>query len=303
MQTDFTADTLVHPGQFEQEALAFLENFSFNGPHPSLEHIYQLARYFSRLPYENISKILKRDQGHAHLLRLPDELLHDHLRWQLGGTCFSLTYYLCGIFTVMGYQAAPLICDLNWGSRNHAAVKLSFAGQHFLVDPGYMIFAPLILDHRTARSRLSADTGVELRFDETSKRYAVYTLRNGQATRRYQFASHGISYADFARAWLESFDQPGMDDLTLTQVKNGEMLYIQGDFIKFTRPDKVERFREANRAEHLILKLYRELRVLAKEHLDLLTPLTELISVVGVPGTGLLDDPLFDGDIEQAPLA
>ncbi len=244
---------LPNPANFEQETLRFLQEFQFNGPKPSLDHITAVSRYFSRLPYENISKIIKRGQASGtSTFRLPDELTEDHYAWQLGGTCFSLTFFLTGIYTILGYEAQPLICDLNWGKNNHSAVRIISNQQQYLVDPGYLIFTPLPLSRETVRARLSAETGLELRYLPVTESYALYTYRKGQFTRRYQFLDRAVPYTEFAQHWQASFELPGMDDLILTRVDGYEMTFIQGDFVKITSPDQIERFRAVNRAEQLI---------------------------------------------------
>ena len=244
---------LPEPGLFEKEIIRFLVDFQFSGPHPSLDHIAAISRYFSRLPYENISKIIKREHAdEQELFRLPDEIIEDHLAWQLGGTCFSLTYFLLGIFSTLGYVATPLICQLNWGSNNHSAIKISVAGYDYLVDPGYMIFTPLPINKQTVRTRLSAETGVELNFVNESDSYELYTFRRGNRIRRYSFIDKATPLSNFAQFWNNSFDQPGMDDLTLTRVSGYEMVYIQGDFVKITNPDFIEKVRQVDLAEKLI---------------------------------------------------
>ncbi|MBT4034497.1 MAG: hypothetical protein HOB84_06820 [Candidatus Marinimicrobia bacterium] len=250
--------TLTNPGAFEKEVLAFLERFDFSGAKPSLEHIAEVSRYFSRLPYENISKILKRNQALGiNRLRLPDEVTHDHFAWHLGGTCFSLTYFLCGIYTLLGYKAQPLICHLNWGENTHSTVAIQFAGSRYLVDPGYMIFRPLPLRKSNIEARLSAETGLSLRFDTDIDEYAVYTFRKGQFVRRYRFNDNPVSWEQFAKFWENSFQLPGMDDLTLTRVEGQEMIFVQGDFIKITSPETIEKIREANLAEKIIKERFR----------------------------------------------
>jgi len=244
---------LSDPATFEQDVFRFLKDFRFNGKIPSLAHIAAVSQYFSRLPYENISKILKQAQGQGDtLFRLPDELVDDHFSWQAGGTCFSLTYLLMGIYGILGYRAAPLICDLNWGQHNHTAVMLTFAGCDYLVDPGYMIFKPLPLAGAHAQSRLSVDTGISLRFMEETDTYALYTFRSQQFVRRYQFQAQAVSLSEFANYWQASFNLPGMNDITLTRVSGYELLFIQGDFIKITSPEEIRKFREKDLAEQLI---------------------------------------------------
>lgn len=267
---------LPDPARFEKEALEFLRDFSFDGTRPSLEHIGEVSRYFSRLPYENISKILKRaETAGEERLRLPDEVTHDHLAWHLGGTCFSLTYFLCGIYTLLGYDAQPLICHLNWAENTHAAIAIQFQGARYLVDPGYMIFRPLPLRKSNVQSRLSAETGISLRFNPEEDEYAVYTYRQRQFVRRYRFNDTPVQWDKFADHWQESFDLPGMNDLTLTRVEGREMIFVQGDFIKITSPETIEKIREVDLAEKLIrdrfqipLEKLEEARFILKQRLD-----------------------------------
>jgi arylamine N-acetyltransferase len=250
--------TLIEPASFEKETFAFLEGFEYSGSKPSLEHIAEVSRYFSRLPYENISKILKRDRVLGmHRLRLPDEVIHDHFAWHLGGTCFSLTYFLCGIYSLLGYKAQPLICHLNWGENTHSAVAIEFAGSRYLVDPGYMIFRPLPLSKSHVTARLSAETGLSLRFEADNDAYAVYTYRSGQFVRRYRFNDAPVQWEQFATFWENSFQLPGMDNLTLTRVEGQEMIFVQGDFIKITSPDTIKKIREVNLAEKVIKDRFR----------------------------------------------
>ena len=125
-------------------------------------------------------------------------------------------------------------------------------GRRFLVDPGYMIFTPLPLIQQTVRTRISAETGIELRYQTDSDSYALYTFRKSQYTRRYTFTDRHVPYSEFAKHWQASFDSPGMDDLILNRVRGYEMTYIHGDFIKITSPTPIEKLRELNRAEELI---------------------------------------------------
>lgn len=267
---------LPSPTSFEKETFEFLSDFRFDGHKPSLEHIAEISRYFSRLPYENISKILKRAEAKGHArLRLPDEVTHDHLAWHMGGTCFSLSYFLSGIYTILGYEAQPLICHLNWGKNTHSAITIHFDGARYLVDPGYMVFRPLPLNKTNVQSRLSSETGLSLRFDPELDEYAVYTYRQRQFVRRYRFNDQPVSWKSFASFWEASFNLPGMDDLTLTRVEGKEMIFVQGDFIKITSPESIKKLREVDLAEKLIKEKFRiplekleEARYVLKQRLE-----------------------------------
>lgn len=249
---------LPHPATFEKETLNFLKRFEYDGSQPSLQHIAAISRYFSTLPYENLSKIIKR--GHVtgpDRLRLPDEVTNDFFTWHMGGTCFALTYFLAGIYTILGYKAQPLIGHLNWGKNTHSAIAINHAEHRYLVDPGYMIFRPLPLLKSDVSARLSAETGLSLRFDGELDEYALYTYRKNQFVRRYRFVDQIISWESFADYWQASFEMPGMDDLTLTRVEGQEMIFIQGDFIKITSPEVIEKIRAGNHAERIIKDRFR----------------------------------------------
>ncbi len=244
---------LPDPAGFEQASLKFLKDFRYDGAKPSMEHIASISRYFSRLPYENISKILKKEHTTTdQRLRFPDELTHDHYAWHLGGTCFSLTYFLCGIYTLLGYNAQPLICHLNWGDNTHSAIVIQFARTRYLVDPGYMIFKPIPLKKENMESYISSETGLSLRFDAELDEYALYTYRKQQFIRRYRFVDQNVDWEDFAQFWEASFDLPGMDDLTLTRIEGNEMLFIQGDFVKITSPERIKKVRKWDLAEKMV---------------------------------------------------
>ena len=254
----FEGNSLIDPVNFEQDILHFLKEFKFGSPKPSLHHITAISRYFSRLPYENISKILKNAEATQNQrFRLPDELIHDHFAWHAGGTCFSLTYFLCGIYGLLGYKVQPLICHLNWAENTHSAVVIQFAGTRYLVDPGYMIFNPIPLRKMNAESLISAETGISLRFDPERDEYALYTFRKGQFVRRYRFIDQDLSWEQFGRYWETSFEMPGMNALTLTRIQGNEMLFIQGDYVKITSPGSIEKVREQNLAEKMIRDRFR----------------------------------------------
>ena len=244
---------LLDPAAYEREILNFLQAYRYDGPRPSLDHVRSIAQFYSRLPYENISKILKRaHHPDGQLFRLPEELLEDHYRWHAGGTCFSLSYLLLGIYRILGYEVEALLADLNWGSNNHSAILLHFSGQRFIVDPGYMIFKPLPLTRQHVQSQISAETGLSLRYDAARDSYSLYTFRKKQFVRRYSFSPRPVSLEVFAKYWKASFDLPGMDDLILNRVEGYEMTFIQGDFIKITSPNASAKYREATLVEDII---------------------------------------------------
>ncbi len=245
-----------HPPEtrrFRSEAGSFLKQVPDSTGATALERIAAIARTYSRLPYENLSKLIKaRDHQAADRPRLPDEVLEDHLVRQLGGTCYALTYYLMGILETAGFEAAPLICDMSWGNAAHTALRVDLPDSRYLVDPGYLVFVPVPMARQTVRRRRSTLDGIELHYDAAQDLYTLFTLRPGQRTRRYCFRDRPAELATFGRAWLASFQSPSMNGLCLTRVTPREMVYIHDDYLKITRPNGTEKARDRDRSRALI---------------------------------------------------
>lgn len=248
---------LAAPATYSREVLRFLESFSFDGASDDLQKIAQLSAYFARLPFENISKLLKTEKAlNGVEFRFPDEILEDHLQWHLGGTCYSLTYFLIGILETYGYSAEPLLCHMNWRENAHTAVVVTLGEQRYLVDPGYLLHQPIPLRHETVRRTRRAMEGLELVYKEAEDHYALFTFRNGHYTRRYWFCDRPVDLIEYAQRWQESFRAPLMDGICITQVTAEEMIYIHDDYLKITRSGEVLKDRDMNRVEHIIQETF-----------------------------------------------
>ncbi|MBD3274229.1 MAG: hypothetical protein GF372_02905 [Candidatus Marinimicrobia bacterium] len=240
-------------GSFSNIAREFIQNEDITTPTGTVEHINEIARKFSVLPYENLSKILNFYRfGDAEHFRMPDELLEDHQRHKLGGTCFSLTYFLLEILTYAGYDCAPVLGDMKWGENVHSAVIVRMHDREYLVDPGYLIHKPLPLSKDTRTRFLTQHSGIEIRFDQELEKYNLYTFRHGNFTWRYRFSPNPVDMENFARHWKESFYKPSMHGIVLTKASQEEMIYIHNDFMKITSAEKVTRDKSRDTIEKTI---------------------------------------------------
>ena len=106
----------------------------------------RVTEAFNRVPYENLTKILKADSvlSAASAMRCPDEVIGDFLRWGTGGTCFSLTAALIALLDVAGIDAWPILADRHYGVDTHCGILIAPQGANMLLlDPGYLLFAPI----------------------------------------------------------------------------------------------------------------------------------------------------------------
>lgn len=208
------------------------------GP-PDMGKITDILKVFSHIPYENLSKIIKL---HAHFdsyqrLRLPHEVLADHLRHSLGGTCFSLTFTLQTILTLSGYQCYPVLADMLWGENVHCAVVLQFENQKFLLDPGYLMTQPLELAQKPRQSLRTPFNLVELTYHGHTGLYHLSTIAKNQRKWRYCFKDHKVSARQFLHCWLESFYWNSLNGICLTRVEEDRIIYVHKNFMRETGID------------------------------------------------------------------
>ena len=240
-------------GSYSNVARKFIQNSVISSKPGTLDQISEIARKFSALPYENLSKILNFYRfGDAEHFRMPDELFEDHQRHRLGGTCFSLTYFLLEILTYAGYDCAPILGDMKWGENVHSAVIVELDNRTYLVDPGYLIHKPLPLSRDTRTRFLTEHSGIEIRFDHESEKYNLYTFRHGNFIWRYRFSEEPVDMSSFAKHWGESFYKPSMHGIVLTKASQEEMIYIHNDFMKITSAEKVQRAKSRDTIEKAI---------------------------------------------------
>src|ERR1022692_1792165 len=117
----------------------FLQAQSIDIALPSVERLTAVARAFSRLPFENLTKIIKdAEAGRVEeARRTPGEVLADHAALGAGGTCFALTATLLYLVRALGFAAEPILADRRYGADTHSALLVWLAGKPHLLDPGY----------------------------------------------------------------------------------------------------------------------------------------------------------------------
>lgn len=196
----------------------------------AVEDLVRVASAFSRLPYENLTKIIKEAElgRSAGTRRGPEEVIGDHLRLGTGGTCFSLTAALLHLVRALGYRAQPILADRRYGPDTHCALVVWIDRVAHLLDPGYLIVAPIPLEGaREQRVRTAFNTLV-LTPRDNGARVELATERAGRLNRRLTFKTSPVDAGEFLRAWDASFDWDGMRYPVLSRVAGDRQLYLQG---------------------------------------------------------------------------
>lgn len=206
----------------------FLERYCVQPETRDLAALKQLAAAFAFLPYENVTKILKqvRSCSPDAKLRQPEEVIEDHLRWNTGGTCFSLCNTFLNVLRHSGYQAFIAMGDMHYGSDIHCAVIVTIGVDRYLLDPGYLLHEPIVLpvDGET-RARTSMNLVIVR--SEGENRVSLYTLESGVEKWRYRLKVWPTPEPEFVSHWIHSFSLNSMEHVTLSRVDAAGRLYFR----------------------------------------------------------------------------
>lgn len=207
----------------------FCRQYGLSVGEDRLQALGTLAGNFARLPYENLTKIIRssRNGKGPAARRLPEHVLSDHRELGTGGTCFSLTATLLHLVRSLGMKAQPILADRHYGADTHSALLVWIRERPHLLDPGYLLVEPVPLDE-------SRELEVETPFNRlvlspgSPGRMRLYTLQQGGRSHRLTFKTAPADPGQFLKAWDESFSWEMMTHPLLTRVRSGKQIYLNG---------------------------------------------------------------------------
>ena len=207
----------------------FCNQYGLSVGEDRLQTLGTLAGSFARLPYENLTKIIRssRNGKGPAARRLPGHVLSDHRELGTGGTCFSLTATLLHLVRSLGIKAQPILADRHYGADTHSALLVWIRERPHLLDPGYLVVEPIPLDEnrevevKTPFNRL-------LLSPESPGRMRLYTRQQGGRSHRLTFKTSPADPGQFLKAWDESFSWEMMTHPLLTRVEGGKQIYLNG---------------------------------------------------------------------------
>ena len=187
------------------------------------------TRAFARLPFENLTKIIKdAEAGRVEeARRTAAEVLADHRKFGAGGTCFALTSTMLHLVRGLGFEAEPILADRRFGADTHSAFLVWLDGKPHLLDPGYLIVKPLALPTTSEVCIATPFNELVLVPKDGGAKVELYTRQDGQTTYRLTFKTAPVDAGEFLRAWDISFDADMMRYLVLSRVVGGQQIYFQ----------------------------------------------------------------------------
>jgi arylamine N-acetyltransferase len=210
-------------------ALQFLSHHGIAADLPPRQLLNRVAQAFSRLPYENLSKVVRHAETTLvdQVRRTPAEVLHDFEHHGAGGTCFSLTWTLMQLLRGLGFDAQLLLADRRYGIDTHSALLVLLDGMPHLLDPGYLLTNPIPI---TGNQAIVIPTGfqeVHLLPAPLEGRLELYTLYQQKLTYRLTYKTSPVDTATFLLAWDASFTFDMMNYPVLSRMEGDRQLYLQ----------------------------------------------------------------------------
>jgi len=214
----------------------FTDYFHLQSGKPNLQRLQKILEKFATIPYENISKIIKLSQSweNESKLRLPGEVMNDHANFHLGGTCFSLTFFLETILLHQGFKCYPVMADMKAGRNIHCAIIVFYDNKKLLVDPGYLLNTPMEMNPEKPRIYRTPTTGIELQFNHELGCFQLFTFNKDQITWRYNFLDCPCPPDEFLAHWQASFTKPSMHGICLTKIQKDGYIFIHKNFMRET---------------------------------------------------------------------
>ncbi|MDR0310240.1 MAG: arylamine N-acetyltransferase [Acidobacteriota bacterium] len=219
----------------------FLKHFHIDALQPPQQLFCAAARAFSRIPYENITKIIRRAEAGSDekARRGPDEVIADHIRWGAGGTCFSLTSALCQMARRMGFEAEYLLADRSYGQNTHSALFVRIDGKPYLFDPGFLITEPVPLALADPLEIVSGGERLKLIPGKTG--ISLFTERGGKSVYRLTYKTTPVDAGEFRKAWDDSFHWEMMRYPLLARAGASGRIYLRGSMFQVSGKDSVNR--------------------------------------------------------------
>jgi arylamine N-acetyltransferase len=246
---------------------SFVERFTVPLTGETRGDVAAIARAFSLIPYENLTKVLSHAHHESDPIRTPEMVLADHAQWRAGGTCFSLTATLLALVRSLGLRAEPILADRPYGERTHSALLVWIEDQPHLVDPGFLLTKPIPLG-QTEPTHTSTPFNAVILTPQSGDKLALATDQQGKIVHRLIFRTSPADAGEFLSAWRDSFSFDMMHYPLLTKIEHDRQLYLQGKRLQVrSKTDLQTRRLAKEELESVICGMFGLAPILAKEAL------------------------------------
>ncbi len=241
--------------------MEFLNHFGIPASGQPREMLSRVVSAFAALPYENITKIIRRAEAGsaAKARRYPEEVVRNHIEWGAGGTCFSLTSALAHLVRSLGWRAEYILADRRYGQNTHCALLVWVEDIPHILDPGFLIIDPVPVPRQEEHVFRTGFNSLVIAPENNSGRIALSTIRKDAKTYRLTYKTSPVDESEFLKAWDDSFEWDMMRYPLLTRAEASRQLYLNGSRFQISDADSIKR-REIH-ADELVAKIAAEFHI------------------------------------------
>ncbi len=230
---------MLEPERHRNATETFFKHFSLSPMGPVTEFLREVMDRYTTIPYENLSKIIRRKAAvsEEERLRLPEELFTDYVERGLGGTCFSLSYYLMTILHNAGLSSC--ICMAHMGNREnvHCVVIVETPEGKYLLDPGYVVTTPVRILHDSPVFLRTTFTCIRLQYDRSRDLFQLFSGESGREKLRYRFRDMPVNPEEFIVHWQRSFEMETLNNICISLRRGDTLVYLHGNYYRENRID------------------------------------------------------------------
>jgi arylamine N-acetyltransferase len=205
----------------------YLHLLGLERSNPSFDFLCKIVTsHLIRIPFENISKLLLKQQGFNYI---PD--LSTHLdgveKYNFGGTCYANNYYLYLLLDSLGYDVKLCGADMK-NPDVHLISIVTIDGHEFIVDGGYAapFFSPLLTDLTEDSVINFGEEKYIIKPRDENGRTKVEQYINGELQHWYTANPHPRKIGEFKKVIEDSYtdDSTFMNTIRITRfTENGSL--------------------------------------------------------------------------------
>ncbi|MFA6618368.1 MAG: arylamine N-acetyltransferase [Candidatus Neomarinimicrobiota bacterium] len=205
----------------------------------------QLFSLLKKIPYENVSKILRLFEKPENRPRSSQTVLREYQENRRGGTCFSLVNLVVRSLKIEGIHAFPVKADIHRRTFPHFFVIIDYNNKNYLVDPGYLINEPIELKEINNINKAGSAISFELK-KISEEKYSLSTISSGIKKERYNFSINEVSKEEFWAYWIKSFDY--INEIVASRHIDNKFIYINGHYVQIRSNENLEKYRSAEKS-------------------------------------------------------
>jgi arylamine N-acetyltransferase len=226
----------------------FVDFFDLSKKNPSMDLLREILHFFSKIPYENLTKIIAyySKKNELERLRYPREVMTSFIEKKTGGTCFSLSYFLKAILDFFGFNCYLISADRTYGNDTHCGCIVKVKEEKFFLDPGFLKREPIAINnHGVIQVKSDINDIIIDQLDDSL--YKVSTVGQNGLKYRYTLKDSPLDESSFIKIWINSFSLTMMNSLIYTRMEDNRQLYIRNKNLLYIGRD----FKESKKLDNI----------------------------------------------------